>query len=67
MSMCERCWGDAYLRARCTGKSQTECYRELLEERKNNPCNPKQQAGQWWDEEKQIDIRLLDKKDNETK
>ena len=67
MAMCEKCWGDAYFRHYSTGKSQAECYEELLEERKDNPCSPKEQAGQWWDEEKQIDIRLLDKKDNETK
>jgi len=61
MPMCERCWGDAFLRARCTGRGQTECYEEILKERKDNPCTPKEQAGQWWDEKKQIDIRLLDK------
>lgn len=28
-------------------------------ERENNPCTPKEQAGQYWNEEKQIDERLL--------
>jgi hypothetical protein len=45
MSACEKCWGDAYLRSRATGKSQTECYYELLDERKDNPCTPEQQSG----------------------
>jgi len=38
MAVCEKCWSDAYMRSRDTGKSQTECYYELLEERKDNPC-----------------------------
>ena len=59
MPMCEKCWGDAYLRAYGSSKGQSECYQELLKERKDNPCTPKQQAGQWWDEERQIDTRLL--------
>jgi len=36
--MCEKCWKDAYLMSKNTGKSQTECYYELLEERKDKPC-----------------------------
>ena len=56
---CEKCWGDAYLRHYNTGRSQSECYEEILKERKDNPCSPKEQAGQFWDEEKQIDKRLL--------
>jgi len=56
--MCEKCWGDAFLRNLGNGKGQTENYFELIKERKDNPCTPKEQAGQWWDEEKQIDIRL---------
>ena len=55
---CEKCWADAALRAFSTHRSQMECYLELLEERKDNPCTPKEQAGQWWDEEKQKDSRL---------
>ena len=38
MAVCEKCWEDAYLRAIATGKPQSECYYELLEERKDNPC-----------------------------
>jgi hypothetical protein len=38
-------------------KSQAEHYHDLIEERKDNPCTPKEQAGQFWDEEKQCDSR----------
>ena len=57
MSACEKCWSDAYLLAWGTGKSQADCYFELLEERKDNPCTPEQQAGDFWDDEKQCDRR----------
>ena len=57
MSSCEKCWGDAYLMSYEIGKSQTECYHELIKEHEDNPCTPKEQAGQWWNEEKQIDRR----------
>jgi hypothetical protein len=56
---CEKCWGDAYLKSREYGGSQSEWYFKLLEERKDNPCTPKEQAGDYWDEEKQCDRRKL--------
>lgn len=59
MSACEKCWSDAYMRMLSTGKSQGECYLELLAERKDNPCTPRQQSGQFWDEEKQCDKRNI--------
>jgi hypothetical protein len=59
MPMCEKCWGDAYMRSYGSSKSQAEAYIELLEERKDHHCTPKQQAGQWWDDEKQCDERDL--------
>ena len=62
MTDCEKCWEDAFRRSYGTGKSQAECYHDLLEERKDNPCTPKEQAGEWWDEERQIDTRLLCRK-----
>ena len=46
MPSCEKCWNDAHSRMRATGKDQAECYRELLEERKDNPCTPEEQAGE---------------------
>ena len=58
MSSCEKCWSDAAKRSYISGKSKTECYYELLKERENNPCSPKEQAGMYWNEEKQIDSRL---------
>ncbi len=57
MASCEKCWGDAYLRSRLNHRSQSEWYRDLLEERKGSPCSSKEQAGQFWDEEKQCDSR----------
>ncbi len=58
MASCEKCWFDASLRSRENGKTIMENYRDLLEERKDNPCTPKEQAGQFWDEEKGWDRRL---------
>ena len=40
MMICEKCWADAYRRSYGTGKSQYDCYLELLDERKDNPCIP---------------------------
>lgn len=43
MAACEKCWNDAYVRMiGDPGKSQSEHYNDLLEERKNNPCNEKE-------------------------
>ncbi|KKM76216.1 hypothetical protein LCGC14_1382480 [marine sediment metagenome] len=57
MAMCEKCWSDAFMEARDTGEPQGRPYHRLLEERKDSPCTPKQQAGQWWSEELQRDER----------
>lgn len=43
--MCEKCWGDAYLRTRIYGGLQADHYRDILNERKDNPCTPQEQAG----------------------
>jgi len=46
MSACEKCWSDAYHRMLAhPGKGQAEHYRELIEERKDSPCTPWEQAG----------------------
>ena len=58
MASCEKCWDDAGMRSRETGKSKMACYHELIVERFDNPCTPKEQAGQYWDEEKQCDRRI---------
>ncbi len=60
MAACEKCWSDARSMAVSTGKSIAVCYGELVEERRNSPCTPRQQAGQFWDEETGLDTRLLD-------
>lgn len=63
---CERCWWDAWGGGHFAGcESQTDRYHQLLEERKENPCTPKQEAGSWWDEEHQCDSRLLDQGESE--
>ena len=36
MASCEKCWNDAQGRA--------EDYQQLIEERKDNPCTPEEQA-----------------------
>ncbi len=60
MSSCEKCWGDAFMRMMDSPmKSQSEHYHDLLAERKDSPCAPKEQAGDWWDEEKQCDSRTI--------
>ena len=39
------------------GRDQVDIYRELLEDRKDSPCSPEEQAGQWWDGEKDSRLR----------
>ena len=60
MIYCERCWEDAYGMMRYTGRPQSECYTNILKLRKNRGelCTQEQQAGKFWDKEKQCDIRL---------
>jgi hypothetical protein len=57
MSSCEKCWAEAYTRSLGNGKSQTENYNDILAEKIGKACSPKEQAGQFWDEEKQCDRR----------
>lgn len=57
MSACEKCWYDAYNAGKVEGGSQAERYFYLLAKRQDNPCSPREQAGQFWDEEKQCDKR----------
>ena len=67
MACCEKCWGDAYYRYLTTGKDQDVCYHELLLERADNPCTPRDQAGDWWDEENQCDRRTLKRETRQQK
>lgn len=59
MASCEKCWGDAWLRSQNNDKSQSDNYQELLIERQDNQCTVQEQAGQFWDEEKQRDRRKI--------
>lgn len=59
MAACEKCWGDAFSISYGTSQTQSEAYQELLEERKENPCTPEEQAGQWWDNVNKIDKRNM--------
>jgi hypothetical protein len=43
MSCCQKCWRDAH---RGEQYSVAEKYQQLIEERKNNPCLPEEQAGE---------------------
>lgn len=65
MAACEKCWEDAWYRSQFVNpiKSQPEHYAELLEERKDNPCSPREAAGQFWDEEHQCNRLDLPKVD----
>ena len=46
MAACEKCWADAFHRWMCNPyKSQAEHYKDLLEERKDNPCSEEEQRG----------------------
>ena len=56
MPACEKCWADAFRRTlEDSNKSQAEHYRDLLEERKNNPCSPRQQSGEYQNDEDDIE------------
>ena len=63
MAMCEKCWGEAYFRSLYSGKSQADCYHDVLKEveERGDICTPKEQAGQFWDDEKEIDTRELNR------
>lgn len=63
MASCEKCWGKAFRRSMETGKCQAECYHEILKEVDETGiiCTPKERAGQFWDEEKQLDTRSIKK------
>jgi len=41
MATCEKCWSDAHV-----GGDVGARYLELIDERKDNPCTPEEQAGE---------------------
>jgi len=46
MASCEKCWDDAGLMTFSNPmKGKPEHYYDLIEERKDNPCTPEEQAG----------------------
>lgn len=60
MAACEKCWADAYRAEMAdTSKCQAEHYEEIRDRRTlfGPICTPQEQAGQFWDEEKQCDRR----------
>jgi len=60
MAGCEKCWRLAGLRSMSgpAEKTKTDHYHDILEETKDTPCTPKEQAGDWWDEELKKDTRF---------
>lgn len=38
MASCEKCWSDA--------QGNADAYQQLIEDRKDNPCTPEEQAGE---------------------
>jgi len=59
VASCEKCWWDAHIRVReGLAPDVATAYHQLLKERKDNPCTPQEQAGEFWNEEKQCDSRL---------
>ena len=61
MAGCEKCWKEASFRHRVRGEgdSVTEVYNKILDERDGSECSPQEQAGDWWDEDLQMDRRFL--------
>ncbi len=47
MSCCQKCWRDAHRRIDTDPEGYVaKAYGELVEERKDNPCSPEEQAGE---------------------
>lgn len=47
MATCEKCWSDAFMASMDDPSvGQVEHYYRLIEERKDNPCTPKEQCGE---------------------
>lgn len=44
MPGCEKCWRDS---ARGPYSDHAEDYRELIHQRRDNPCSPEEQAGEY--------------------
>ena len=47
MPSCEKCWSDAFDKSYSDPfKDQADYYKILIDERKDKPCTPEEQAGQ---------------------
>ena len=57
--ICEKCWDDAYQRAHLRGGTRADHYWTLILERVDRSCNLREQAGQFWDDEQQMDRRRV--------
>lgn len=55
--VCEKCLADARKIMIGTGETERDAYLRLLLERADNPCSPREQAGEYWDDELRIDRR----------
>ena len=66
MTCCEKCWEEAESMSRYTILTQKECYDHIIKLRETNGivCSPKEQAGQFWNEELQYDNRMISIKGN---
>jgi hypothetical protein len=54
---CRKCWDEAGRIASSRQSDQVEEYTRLIDSRKENPCSPEEQAGEYWDTERQVDTR----------
>jgi hypothetical protein len=53
---CEKCWQDASARERADpNKTHYEHYRDLLEERKDNPCGPEWESENYFKMQREKD------------
>jgi hypothetical protein len=61
MACCEKCWAEAFTRAATLGGYQLDRYAEIVAERRamGTVCTPEEQAGQWWDADRQCDSRTI--------
>lgn len=61
MPSCEKCWSEASRRAMFLGGSVSDHYYRVMKEAEDSGivCTPREKAGQFWDEERQCDSRLL--------
>lgn len=60
MAACEKCWADAFRAAMADPSMDQAAHYHLLLIKRNGEgpiCTPREQAGQYWDEQRQCDTR----------